>query len=358
MSSLVSRSALRKKKKNTAAQSVKVALVGLNRTSGSLGFALRHLNARPNTGLEFSVIGRDEDNEAMKTAHRIGAIDNYNKALQIAVDEADIVFVSVPLAALDELFSRLGGMLKPGAVVIDLSPLKQPALKLAEKYFAKDNNGQVSNYLIGATPLVGFDQLYATDLSVAASQEFLFRGSDMLIAPAATVPAEAVKVVTDLAEMLNMKPRFMDPAEYDGLASLTESTPLLLSALMFQVVHQSPGKIDVLRATNPTFASMVQNLRQVNAADLALLWRSTHASLLQQVDQTLNNLEAIRALLLEKEDAVLETYLTQLLNGFITWEVNREQNRWDKLDSTLDDIHVGIPVIGGGFTRRRDKKDD
>lgn len=357
MSSLVSRSALHKRKKD--ALSVKVALVGLNRMTGSLGMALRGISERPNTNIEFTVLGRDEDNEAMKSAHKIGAIDNFNKALQTVVEDADIVFVNVPMSQLDEVYSRMGDMLKSGAVVVDLSPLKQPSVKLADKYFPKDVSMKPTVYLVGATPLVGFDQLYATDLSVAASQEYLFRNSDILIAPHPSVPPEAVKVVIDIAELMNMKPRFMDPAEYDGLASLTEGIPLLLSLLMLQMVQQSPGKLDLLRAANPTFASIVQNLRHVNAKDMTILWRSMHESMLRQIDQTFTHLEGIEQLFLEKEPVVMETYLEQVLKGLVAWEVNREQNKWDRLENNpLDDIPVGLPMLGSMFVRRRNKDQD
>ncbi len=354
MSSKVSRSALRRRKEDV--NEIKVAILGLDRIGGSIGLALRGISERPNTNVVFNIIGRDEDKEAMKAAHRIGAVDNFNRSLQPVIEDADIVFVNVPIGTLEELFARMGEMLKPGAVVIDLSPIKRPGAALSDKYFPKDTQGHPTAYLVGATPLVSFDQLYHTDMSVEASQEFMFRDSDMLIAPKASVPAEAVKVVTDLAEMMTMKPRFLDPLEYDGLASLTENVPMLLNLLMMQVISQSPGQLDILRASNTTLASTVQNLRHVTVQDLMKLWSSDKATFLTQIDQLIASLQGFRELVVDEDPLVLDTHLEKLLEYFISWEVRREQNRWDLDKANLpDDLQVGVPVIGAAFARRRRK---
>lgn len=357
MSSKVSRSALRRHKGEVT--QVKVALLGLNRITGSIGLALRGISERPTTNVVFTVIGRDEDKEAMKAAHQIGAVDNFNRTLQTVVEDADIVFVNEPLSLLEELFARMGDMLKPGAVVIDLSPIKRLGVSLAEKHFPKDADGKPTVYLVGATPLVSFDQLYATNHSVEGAQEYLFRESDILIAPQASVPVEAVKVVTDLADMMNMKPRFLDPSEYDGLASLTEAVPLLLNTLMMQVISQSPGQLDILRASNTTLASTVQNLRLVTVQDLMKLWLTDKSTFLAHIDQVIASLQGFRELVADEDPLTLETHLEKLLEYFISWEVRREQNRWDYGEAALpDDLQVGVPVIGAMFARRRRRDDE
>jgi len=320
-----------------------------------LGLALRGINDRDNTDIVFTVLGRDDDNDTMKTAQKIGAIDNFNRSLQTVVESADIVFIDVPMGDLEELFERLGKTLKSGAVVVDLSPLKQPGVELAKKYFPKDLNGKLTAYIVGATPLTSFDQIYVTSMDVEAADEFMFRNADMVISPAASIPPEAVKVVTDMAGFLNMTPRFMDPAEYDGLAALHESLPTMLGILMFQTVVQSPGKLDVLRAANGTFANAVQALRHVNAKDLLARWRPNNEALVQQVEQMVQSLESFRQLIEDdlKDPMVLETYLEQILHAFVDWEVRREQNNWHmEKSSPLDNVQTGVPVIGQMFSRR------
>lgn len=357
MSSKVSRSALRKRKKD--AQEVKVALVGLDRITASLGLALRAYSDRPASNVVFTVLGRDNDNEAMKTAHRIGAVDNFNRSYSAVLGEADIIFVHVPMGDLEAAFVQIGNHAKSGAVIIDLSPIKQAGVQLAQRHFPKDTGGKSSLYLVGATLLISHDQLYNADRSVEAAQEFLFRNSEILIAAGASVPAEAVKVVTDIAAMLDMKPRFMDSAEHDGLASLSESIPLLMSAVLFQMVQQSPGKTDIMRATNDTFGSVVENLRYLAAEDVAVQMVHNRTAILTQLDQLTQAIETIKTYVSDPDPLVITAHMKQLLDEFTGWEIRRAQNRWDVPEKGLiDGALVGIPGVSQVLGRRVRRDED
>ncbi|PJF39780.1 MAG: hypothetical protein CUN55_13595 [Phototrophicales bacterium] len=361
MSNKVSRSALRKR--NTNAIEVKVTLLGLDRTSGSIGFGLRSYSERPDTRVVFKIIGRDLDNETMKAAQKLGLIDNFHRNLENALEDADIVFINEPLSELQELFERSATLLKPGVVLIDLSRLKQPAIDYANRYFPRDEKGKSPFYLVGATPLVGFENLYNTNFSIEASREFMFRGCDMLIVPNASVPPEAVKVVTDIAEFLSMKPRFMDPAEHDALASIVDGLPTMLAMALFQTVHNSPGSTDIFRASNSEFAIAVQSLRHVSARDMVLLWQNNRDSLIHHIDAIMATLTNMRQLLEEEQDPeVLQGVLETFLKAFVAWEVRREQNRWDDpQDNAYDNIDIGIsnliPGFGGRLSKRRQEDD-
>jgi prephenate dehydrogenase len=359
MNSRVSRSALRKRRDDV--NEVKVAVLGLDRISASVALGLRAYSERPNATVVFNVIGRDADKEAMKTAHKNGLIDNYHRNLPNVVNDAAIVIVNEPLSELDVLFERMGPILKDGAVVIDFSRLKRPAVKLANQHFKKDLDGNPKAYLVGATPMVSFDQIYAGDHSVEGAQEFLFRNNDMLIVPGAKVPPEAVKVVTDISEFLGMKPRFLDPLEHDGLSSLTESIPMLMSVMFMQAVQQSPGTTDIQRAGNLTFASTLENLRRVSAEDMVTLWRSNKTALLQQMEVLMTNMESMHQMLTDDldEPGVMESYIEALIQSFVAWEVKREKNRWDDpQDNAMDSINTGLAMLGGGNFVSRRKHDD
>ncbi len=359
MSSKVSRSALRKR--NANAIEVRVALLGLDRTTCSIGFGLKSYSERPDSRVAFTIIGRDLDNEAMKTAHKLGLIDNFQRSLDNALEGADIVFINEPLSEVRELFERSATLLKPGAVIIDLSRLKQPAVQYATRYFPRDEKGKSPFYLVGATPLIGYENLYSTDFSVTASREFLFRGCDMLVVPSAAVPPEAVKVVTDIADFLSMKLRFMDPAEHDALASIVDGIPTLLAMVLFQTAHNSPGSTDIFRTTNSEFAIAVQSLRHVSSEDMVLLWRNNYDAITRHIDEIIKTLNAMRGLLEDKEQdpEMLQSFLDTLLKAFVAWEVRREQNRWDQpSENAYDDVSVGIPNMLPGIGGRRILKSD
>ncbi|MBI5928091.1 MAG: prephenate dehydrogenase [Chloroflexi bacterium] len=360
MSNQVSNTALRQHKKD--AMQVKVALLGLNRVTASLGLALHEYGNRPNSPIIFTILGRDNDNDVMRLAQQSGAIDNFNKNYAQVVGDADMIFLNTPMGQHDEVFEHLGKSLKPGAVVIDLSPLKQPGVSLAKRFFPKDMHDKPTAYLVGATPLVGYDALYSVDNSVSAAKEFLFRNSDILIAPDASVPGEAVKVVTDIADFLNMTPRFMDPAEHDALTGITEGMPALMALALMSVIVRSPSKSDFLRAANFSFGGAVHPLHDLTAQDLAMMTQPNRASLRQHLDQVLATLENIKQMLVDSDDMILPTYASGILDGMGEWEVRREKNHWD-YDTGSADVRTVQPGFGIGQMfvpkfRRKDKEED
>lgn len=345
MSAQVSNSALREKNKN--AIEVKVALIGLNRITASLGLALRDFSNRPNAPVVFHVLGRDTNKEAMKTAHKNNMIDDYHINLKEALGNADIVFVSCTMAEQPALYEQMGPLLKSGAVVIDLAPFKQPAVKLAEKHFLRDADGDPKAHLVGITPLVGFEAVYIPNNDLESAAPLLFHHSDVLVAPHAKASQEAVKVVSDLADFLEMTPRFTDPAEHDALMALTEGIPPLLSLLLVQTILQSPSKSDFWRATNPAFGAAVHGLHNQNTHDLLAFWTPIKDSLIRHIDQLMTSLQTIRGYLAQPDTGLLKSYIDQMLDGFTEWEIRRRDNKWD--DPALEQTAVAVST---GFVTR------
>jgi prephenate dehydrogenase len=359
MSNQVSNTALRQHKKD--AMSVKVALIGLNRVTASLGLALHEYSNRPTSAVLFTVLGRDDDNDTMRLAQQSGAIDNFNKSYAQVAQDADIVFLNTPMGQHEEVFAKLGEVLKSGAVVVDLSPLKQPGVQLDRRHFPKDMHDKPTAYLVGATPLVGYDGLYIIDNSVSAAKDFLFRGSDILIAPDSTVPSEAVKVVTDIADFLGMTPRFTDPLEHDALSSMTEGMPVLMALALFSVIARSPGRNDMMRAANFNFGGAVHSLHNLTPEDLAAMTQPNRANLRHHIDQMIAGLENVKQMLLDTDELVFPTFASAILDVMAEWEVRREKNRWENEGSS--EIRTVQPGFGIGQTfipkfRRNKDTDD
>lgn len=356
MCAQVSKSALHQR--NKKAVDVKVAILGLNRTTGSLGLALRGFSSRPNAEVIFTVVGNDEDREVMKTAHRMGVIDNFHTSIQKALEGADIVLFDEPLSQQADMFQKMIPGLKAGAVVVDLSPLKAPGVELARQHFPRDADGDPSAYLVGATPILGFDSVYQSDHSIEAADEMLFHGSDMLIAPDAKVPADAVKVVNDIADFLHMSPRFSDPAEHDAIMAMAEGMPTLLSLVFVQMLSQSPSKLDLWRASNAAFASVVQPLHHVSADDLHAFVMNSKDDLVQQLEQLGEAIEYLRELLADPDPDITKSTVKQIHDSFVEWEVRREQRHWDRdAKDTTGGLYAGLG-LGQMFRLGRNKKED
>jgi prephenate dehydrogenase len=359
--SQVSSGALHQRKKN--AIEAKIAVIGLTRTSASLGMALRNFSARGNAPVIFTVKGFDEDAEKMKKAQSMGAVDQINKDLQALLDGVAIVIVDVPMGVQADYFDLIGDYIGEGSVVLDLAPLKKPGVTLAGKHFPRDRQGQQAAYLVGATPLTRYPELYEDPNDITQASADLFEGNDLVIVPSAKTPQEAVKVANDIAGFLDMKVRFMDPDEYDGLAGLTAAMPDLLAMLLFHTVQQSQGQNDLLRVANYRFGNSLRNLRHSSPADMRAMWQENRMNVLHHIEQMAVALENIREVLLDNDTPVLEAFIETVNDSFEEWEIRRRDNRWD------EDIQAAAPdatasTMGGfisnvfSFGRRGDKDDE
>lgn len=359
--SQVSSGALHPRKKN--AIEAKVAVIGLTRTSVSMGMALRNYSARGNTPVIFTVKGFDEDADKLKKAQSMGAVDQIHKDLRAVLDGVAIVIVDVSMSKQADYFELIGEDISEGAVVLDLSPLKKPGVALAEKHFPRDAQGEQAAYLVGVAPLTRYPELYEDRDDISTASADMFKGNDLVVVPSAKTPQEAVKVANDIAGFLDLKVRFMDPDEYDGLSGLTAAMPDLLALLLFHTVQQSNGQNDLLRVADYRFANSLRNLRHSSPAEMRIMWQENRMNVLHHIEQMAVALENIREVLLDNDSPVLEAFIETVIEGFEEWEIRRRDNRWDEdIQGSLPDATASS--LGGfvsnvfSFGRRGDKDNE
>ena len=187
-----------------------VAIIGLDRLGTSFGLALKRYENGPRAQHSYTIIGSDPRAHPMKTANKMGAIDNFNRAVTKAMANADLVIVNTPFGVAEGLYAQFGPELKPGAVVLDTSVLKQPVFQYAEEFFPKDGQGGPRAYLIGITPIINVAALYAGELEVEGGRADLFDGAEIILTPDLRTPSEAIQLAEDVVGLLGGKPHFME----------------------------------------------------------------------------------------------------------------------------------------------------
>lgn len=332
-------------------QKVHATLLGLNRYTASFGLALREYSQQPKSRLQFVITGFDDDREKMKQAQQMGAVDDLNNRMGPAVRSADFVLLSQPPDNLPFTYEVIGDLLKPGAVVLDMSFHKVDVSALARQFFLEEN-GVKRAYLVNVHPLVHSDYLLDPRQELSAAAADLFKNNDLLIAPEPNTPEEAVKLAADLAEILSMTPRFVDPAEYQSLVDFTENLPVLMAMLMFAGLQGSSGARELERSINPTFALMMQHLRFLNAKDVQQLWQHNRQSTLRHLDAISASLERLRDAFEQDDPAALKQFVESTLNAYSVWERQRATGEWEKLPmsaavSSRASLLTGLFGFGG-----------
>ncbi|MBN2303669.1 MAG: prephenate dehydrogenase/arogenate dehydrogenase family protein [Anaerolineae bacterium] len=340
---------------------VHVAIVGLDRISTSVGLALKRYQGQPKAEHTFTIIGSDSSAAAMKAAERLQAVDNFHRGLLKATDKADVVIMNAPLSKREETYARLGPTLKAGAVVLDLGSLKQPAVGWANTHFPRNNQGAMTAYLVGMTPIINAAHLYNADPSAEAASAEAFDGAEILIAPDAACPSEAISLAEDITRLLGGKPRFMDPAEHDGLIMATEALPALLGVTLFYTLQQSEGWPDLRRMVNPALALATQNLRHQTPHDLLPLLAHNRENLAHHLESFIGVLDQMRDILVDESDPdhdKLSALLSVAYGEWEKWDVKRHSGQWDDVKHDLEPMPGMLGSIGGMFMPRRRPSDD
>lgn len=310
-----------------AKTTIHLTILGLNRLTASLGMALREYSKAANSPFDFQITGQDGDKKAMELARHFEAVDEVQSNAQSAIRYADIVIVSLPAGVLEGVYEFIGPALKTGTVVLDMSFGKRSAIALANKYFPRNPDGSAKAYLVGIQPLVSTPYLFDTRLGVEAADAKLFYQSEMIVAPAANVPEEAVKLASDLAAILKMKVHFMEAGEYEAMAKITENLPAILGLSLFASLQDSSGNRDLQRLINPSFALMLHPLRNAEAEDLLRSWVDDPQATKTHLNGLIALLEALKGRLDDDPDKV-KSYLKESLSLFEQWTARRESGKW------------------------------
>lgn len=327
---------------------VKVGIIGLNRITTSMGLMLKAYANAPKSTATFTIVGNDEDSEVAKAAQKIGAVDQTKTRIADSVKDAQIIIVDQPVGDLDFVYGEIAYGIKAGAVVLDLSTTKRPVIEFARGHFPRNSEGESQAYLVGIFPLLHSSNLYDFQRGVEAADEKYLIGGDMIIAPDAGVPPEAVKLASDLTDIFQMKPHFLEPNEFDALSDVTESLPVVLSLAMFNVVRTSEGRKDLERILNPNFIALLQHLRANNADDMTDMLLNNVDSTRRHINDLIRALAAVRDLLDKENPDALNESINHTITDFDDWHARRERGIWESNTTQVQGVG-GVSLFGNMF---------
>ncbi len=307
---------------------VNLTIIGLQRLGTSFGLALKRLMKESGVKHEFIITGSDEDNSAMDTALKLGAIDHKLRDVASAVEQADLVLTASPYTLTADIFSIIGPALKPGAVVMDMSPLKLAAMEWAKKHFRRNSEGEYEAYLVGVSPIL--NPQYLEDLGVGPEDAHadLFDKGQFIISPAPDCPQEAVQLIADLADLLNLKVHFVDPTEHDGLVASMEHLPVLLQLALFRSLSTSKAWGDLQRMGNPRFTLATYLLGQGTPEDFAGPISKNRENVLRALETLIGTLDEIRDVLVNADETALEQAFLDEMKRYERWQAARRSNNW------------------------------
>lgn len=196
-----------------------VSIVGLGLIGGSLGLAIKSRYK------EIRIIGFDKDQESVKKALKLHAIDESAEDLETAVKGSDIVFMAVPVGAIASIAKTIIKNSAPGCIVTDVGSTKCVVVRKINSEFPDFSN------FIGGHPMTGSE---ITGIDGATAD--LFIDCYYILTPTKDTDADQYNKLHTFLKNLGAKVIALAPEKHDKIMSMVSHLPHVISSALVNSV--------------------------------------------------------------------------------------------------------------------------
>ena len=200
----------------------KLCIIGTGLIGGSFCLALRQ------AGTVGAIVGAGRSEETLQKAQRLNIIDSYDMDISHAVKDADVIFVSVPLGAMQTVFEKIAAGLEQSgnskAIITDAGSSKLQVQQLADNIFKHSASRFVAGHPIAGTENSGPGAAFAD----------LYKDRRVILTPTENTSAEAVNTVTTMWQATGALVETMEAEHHDRVLAATSHLPHVLA---FGLVH-------------------------------------------------------------------------------------------------------------------------
>lgn len=243
-----------------------LCIIGVGLIGGSLALALKKAGKVNHvTGL-----GRGIDN--LKKAKQLGIIDSFETDYAKAVSHADMVFVAVPIGAMDKVFSSIEPYLQSHAIVTDGGSAKHTVIESAIKKL-----GYKIKQFVPGHPIAGTEKSGAE-----AAFDSLYVNRRVVLTPLEKNSQEDVNKVREMWQAAGAEVDEMGARHHDLVLAGTSHLPHVLAFALVDCLN----KLDDVDEIFKYAAGGFRDFTRIASSD-PVMWR----------DICLNNSDAILAMM-------------------------------------------------------------
>jgi prephenate dehydrogenase len=209
----------------------KLAIIGVGLIGGSLARALREQNAVK------EIVGCGRGKANLELAVELGVIDSYTHDAGDAVKDADMIFLAVPLGAMEATFNAIKPHLADDAVITDGGSVKGCLVKDAKAAF-----GSVPSNFVPGHPIAGTEHN-----GVEASFPELYQNRRIILTPLATTNPDALQRVTKMWQLCGAEVTNMEVEHHDEVLAATSHLPHMLAFSLVDSLAQMKENDEIFR---------------------------------------------------------------------------------------------------------------
>ncbi|MFT3892177.1 MAG: prephenate dehydrogenase [Anaerolineales bacterium] len=299
---------------------VQITIIGLGQVGSSIGLALA-----PHKTIKR--VGNDKNLDTMRAAQKAGAVDETKINLPSSVSDANVVLLCIPLNEIEETLEVIAPDLREGTVILDTAPSKATVAAWVEKHLPE------GRHYIGLTPAVGAEYLHGIDLGVEAARADLFQKGSFLINTPRSTPGEAVKLATDLCELLGAGAVFSDATEVDGLLASTHILPQLIGAALLDSTIDQPGWNEGQRMAARPYATATAAFAYHDEIDLlGTAALRNRENVVRVIDAYIASLKELRDKIGAGDETSVAIFLDDAFKARARWLSERTRADWDGVE--------------------------
>lgn len=263
-----------------------VTIIGVGLIGGSIGKALRK------SGVRVSGVGRRQS--SLKTALKVGAIDDAHLDCSEPAAQSDLVILATPVGTFEDYFRTIKPLLKRGAVVTDVGSTKGDVVRSARKVWGSGKD----NPFIGSHPMAG-----SVNKGPKFSDNHLLSDALCIITPLANTPKAKLRRVVNFWKNLGMRTMQMTPSSHDLSVARVSHLPHLISTALVLLPTDNDLKVA---------AAGFRDMTRLASGDTEM-WRdivkTNRKSITKAIDELITASEKLRDLISAGDEKTIQNFL-------------------------------------------------
>ncbi|ASZ11538.1 prephenate dehydrogenase [Chitinophaga pendula] len=258
------------------------AVVGVGLIGGSLAMSLKE------KGVTNWVLGVDLSQENLDMARALKIIDE-GSTLEDALQRADLLILAIPVDALLKVLPGILDKVRPGQVVMDVGSTKEKILELVAGHPKRGR-------FVAAHPMAG------TEYSgPEAAVRNLFTHKTMVLCDVRNSDEDALEVVEQLVDRLQMRLVYMNGVEHDlHTAYVSHISHITSFALALTVLEKEKEQGRIFELASGGFESTVRLAK--SSPDMWVpIFKHNRSNVLDVLEEHIHQLQHMKQLL-EGED--------------------------------------------------------
>ena len=202
----------------------KLTIFGVGLIGGSLALALRK------AGYVGEVVGCSRSAEHLQRAVDLAVIDSYTLDPAEAVKGADMIFLAVPMRAIQPVLESIAPHIEQNAIITDAGSAKGSVLRAAQAAFG----GKLPANFVAGHPVAGREKS-----SVEAAIDDLYVDHKVVLTPTPETSPEAIDAVKTMWQKAGARVELLDVKQHDDVLAATSHLPHILAYSLVNTLSKS-----------------------------------------------------------------------------------------------------------------------